>query len=151
MLTTTPAMRKMIEAWEGLMLRAYRDMVGVLTIGYGHTGSDVQAGQVITQAQADQLLSNDLHKFEVAVSGLTNGVPTSQQQFDAMVSFAFNLGSGALAGSTLLRLHRAGNFVGAAAQFQRWDHAGGVEVQGLLRRRLGEAGVYLHGSYLNGG
>lgn len=145
--TTSPAMRKLIEGWEGIRTRPYYDSVGVLTIGYGHTGPDVHLGQVITEAQADALLSNDLHKFELAVSDIVGTSSTSQQQFDALVSFAFNLGATALAGSTLIYLHRAGQFPQAAAEFPRWDQAGGKALSALLERRQGEAAVYLHGTY----
>lgn len=138
---TSLTMRKMIELWEGLRLVAYYDMVGVLTIGYGHTGSDVHQGLKITQTQADQLLTNDLHKFEIAVNHLAP--KTTQNQLDALVSFSFNLGSGALASSTLLRLHNKGDYINAAAQFKRWDHAGGIEVPALLKRREAEAVMYL--------
>lgn len=142
-MVTSQEMRARIEAWEGCRLTAYRDMVGVLTIGYGHTGADVHEGQQITAAEADQLLMSDLHRFEVAVAKLAPR--TTPGQFDALVSFAFNLGSGALQSSTLLRLHNAGDYAGAAAQFVRWDHAGGREVAGLKARRIAESQVYLGG------
>lgn len=144
---TTAAMRRMIEDWEGLVLTAYRDVVGVLTVGYGHTGSDVIPGLTITAGQADTLLSNDLHKFEVSVNAMCGEAATAQNQFDALVSFAFNLGAAALKTSTLLRLHLAGDYDGAAAEFPNWDHAGGQVVAGLLRRRQGEQAVYLNGTY----
>jgi lysozyme len=146
-LTTSAPMRAMIENWEGNELEAYQDMVGVWTIGYGHTGPDVHEGQIITQAEADQLLTNDLHSFEVAVTGLVHGSATSQQQFDAMVSFSYNLGSGALAESEVLSYHLAGNYPAAAADFSHWANAGGHQVQALLNRRNGEAAVYLNGDY----
>ena len=98
--------KKFIEEAEGLRLKAYQDSVGVWTIGYGHTDG-VKAGQVITQARAEELLSNDLERFEAAVRAIAP--KTTQGQFDAFVSFAFNLGEGALARSTLLKLHNAGN------------------------------------------
>src|ERR1700733_14853971 len=103
-LTTTPGMRVLIEGWEGCVLHAYPDPAtggDPWTIGYGHTGPDVHQGQTVTQAQADGLLVNDLHKFETAVEGMVGTAPTSQQQFDALVSFAFNLGAGRLKTSTL--------------------------------------------------
>jgi lysozyme len=145
-LTTVP-MRQMIENWEGDQLTAYRDPVGVLTIGYGHTGSDVIPGLTITEDQADVLLTNDLHKFELAVNALCGSAPTTQNQFDALVSFAFNLGAAALKTSTLLALHLAGNYPDAADEFLKWDHAGGEVLPGLLARRQGEAAVYLTGTY----
>jgi lysozyme len=146
-LNTSPQMRHMIEEWEGLRLQAYQDSVGVWTIGYGHTGPDVHEGQDITDAMADQLMSNDLHKFELAVGSMLDGAPTTQQQFDALVSFAYNLGAGALKGSSLLRLHQEGQYGLAAAQFALWCHAGGEVLEGLVKRRAGEAAVYLTGAY----
>jgi lysozyme len=150
MLTTSLQMRKLIESWEGKYLTAYYDPVHVITIGYGHTGPDVHPGQIITEVQADQLLSNDLHKFEISVTNLIANSPTNQHQFDALVSFAYNLGSGALKGSTLLKYHLSKNYVAASKEFSKWDHAGGIVLAGLLRRREGEAQVYLSGVYPNG-
>jgi len=146
-LTTSAPMRRMIEQWEGLRLQTYSDSVGVLTIGYGHTGPDVHEGQDITDTQADVLLSFDLHKFETAVSNMLDGAPTSQTQFDALVSFAYNLGAGALKSSSLLHYHQEGQYGLATAEFPKWDHAGGRVLAGLLRRRQGEAAVYLYGKY----
>lgn len=144
-MVTSAAMRSMIEGWEGLRLTAYLDAVSVLTIGYGHTGPDVRPGMMITQKQADALLASDLARFEAAVNAHAKS-PT-QGQFDAMVSFAYNLGEGALENSTLLRMHNAGNFAGAADEFLKWNHAGGQVLAGLTRRREGERAVYLNGAF----
>ncbi len=141
-MNTSATMRQMIEGWEGLRLSAYQDVVGVWTIGYGHTGG-VVPGETITQAEADTFMSNDLHTFEVAVTDYVGSAPTSQGQFDAMVSFAYNLGSGALKNSTLLKKHNAGDFQGAADEFLKWNHAGGQVLAGLTRRREGERARYL--------
>jgi len=146
-LVTSSAMRKMIEEWEGLRLEAYQDSVGVWTIGYGHTGSDVHEGYTITAGQADAILTNDLHHFELAVGDMIDGAHTTQEQFDALVSFSYNLGAGALRSSTLLKYHQAGRYEDAANEFEKWDHAGGVVLPGLRRRRSGEAEVYLNGAY----
>lgn len=146
-LTTTPQMRRMIETWEGCVLHAYQDDVGVWTIGYGHTGPEAEHGNKITQEQADNLLTHDLFFFENKVRALVGASPTTQQQFDALVSFAYNLGAGALAGSTLLKKHLGQFYAAAAAEFPKWDHAGGQVLPGLLQRRNGEAAVYLHGKY----
>lgn len=144
---TSNAMRMLIEGFEGCRLEPYQDSVGVWTIGYGHTGEDCYAGcDPISQQQADQLLAADLGRFEDAVNGMASD-QTSQQQFDAMISFAYNLGEGALRGSTLLRLHNAGDYAGAAGQFGRWNHAGGRVLAGLTRRRAAEAAVYANGNY----
>jgi lysozyme len=141
--TTSASMRQMIESFEGLRLEAYQDSVGVWTIGYGHTPS--YPDQSITKEQADSLMASDLARFESKVNGFC-GEATTQGQFDAMVSFAYNLGAGALQGSTLLRLHQSGDYPGAADQFLRWDHAGGAVLVGLTRRRKAERQVYLDAS-----
>ncbi|MGD1827322.1 Lysozyme [Chromobacterium violaceum] len=131
----------LIKQFEGFRLAAYQDMVGVWTIGYGHTGPDVKAGQTITQQQADQLLAADLEKFETGVGQLV-AVPLNANQFAALVSFSYNLGLGNLRSSTLLRLLNQGDYAGAAAQFPRWNRAGGQVVAGLTRRRLAEQALF---------
>jgi lysozyme len=139
-------MRALIGSFEGCRLQPYQDSVGVWTIGFGHTGEDVYDGcGAISQADADQLLSDDLGHFEDAVNSMCPRC--SQQQFDALVSFAYNLGEGALRGSTLRRMHNAGEHNAAAQQFGRWNHAGGRVLAGLTRRRAAEAEVYAHGNY----
>ena len=132
-LSCSPRGRALIEKFEGLRLTAYQDMVGVWTIGYGHTGPDVKAGLTITQQQAEQLLINDLARFNNGVNALVT-VKINQNQFDALISFSYNLGLGSLQQSTLLRLLNAGNFQAAADQFPRWDRAGGKEVAGAALR-----------------
>ena len=145
MQTSTP-MRHLIETWEGCRLDPYKDSVGVWTIGYGHTGTDVYDGCAsISQDEADALLARDLAYFEGHVGDLCP--VTSQQQFDALVSFTSNLGEGALSGSTLRRLHNDGDYAGAAGEFLKWDHAGGQVLAGLTRRRNGESQVYATGTY----
>ena len=145
--STSAPMRLMIESFEGLRLVQYQDSVGVWTVGFGHTGSDVYEGSdPISQETADQLLQADLQRFEDGVNGFVSD-ETSQQQFDALVSFSYNLGLGALQGSTLLRYHLAGNYPAAAGEFGRWVHAGGRVLAGLVRRRQAEAMVYAQGDY----
>lgn len=129
------------EQFEGLRLTAYQDQVGVWTIGYGHTGSDVTPGLTITAAQAQTLLAQDVRSAAACVN-LAVAVELSQQEFDALVDFVFNLGTGAFKGSTMLRHLNAGDFAGAAAQFDLWDRAGGAVVAGLLRRRQAEAAMF---------
>ena len=129
------------EKFEGVRLTAYQDQVGVWTIGYGHTGPDVVPGLTITQDQANSLLMGDVASAAAAVNRLVT-VPLNQDQFDALVDFVFNLGVGNFQSSTLLRELNASSFADAAAQFERWDRAGGVEVAGLLRRRQGEAQLF---------
>jgi lysozyme len=132
----------LIESFEGCELTAYQDVAGVWTIGYGHTGSDVHPGQTITQQEATTLLMSDVHGFEVAVNNLVAHNVTPNQ-FAALVSFAYNVGSGALAGSTLLRDLNAGDIAGAADQFLQWTLAGGTPQAGLLRRRQAERNLFL--------
>ena len=129
------------EQFEGLRLTAYQDSVGVWTIGYGHTGSDVHPGLTITQMDAEALLLQDVSTSARCVNQLVT-ITLSQNEFDALVDFVFNLGKGAFAGSTLLKDLNAGDIAGAVGEFQKWDHAGGRVLAGLLQRRLGEASLF---------
>jgi len=131
----------MTKQFEGCVLTAYQDQVGVWTIGYGHTGRGVVSGLGITQDQAAAFLASDIAGVATFVNQAVT-VPLQQNQFDALVDFAFNLGRAALAGSTLLKEVNAGNFAGAAGQFPLWDHAGGQVVAGLLRRRNAEQAMF---------
>lgn len=131
-----------IRQHEGCRLRAYADVGGIFTCGWGSTGSDIHADTVWSQEQADARLEQDVARFETAVASLVKVVITDNQMA-ALVSFAFNLGVHALATSTLLRLLNNGDKLGAAAQYVRWDRAGGVEVPGLLKRRHDEADLFL--------
>lgn len=132
---------ELIKKYEGLRLEAYLCPAGVWTIGFGTT-KGVKNGDKITQQAAEKLLADDLSKFEIGVTCSVT-VPLSQNQFDALVSFAYNVGLGALRSSTLLRLLNAGDYKGAAAQFKRWNKAGGKELAGLTRRRADEAALFL--------
>lgn len=129
------------EQFEGLRLTAYQDQVGVWTIGYGHTGPDVTPGLTVTAAQAQALLAQDVRSAAACVNTVV-AVQLTQQEFDALVDFVFNLGAGAFKGSTMLRNLNAGDFTNAAAQFDLWDRAGGAVVAGLLRRRQAEAAMF---------
>ncbi|POA98395.1 muraminidase [Chromobacterium sinusclupearum] len=131
----------LIKQFEGLKLTAYQDSVGVWTIGYGHTGPDVRAGLTISNSQADQLLRLDLQRFEQGVSNLVKAV-INQNQFDALISFSYNLGLGNLQSSTLLRLLNQGDYQAAAGQFHLWNKAGGKVLPGLTRRRLAEQALF---------
>lgn len=124
------------EQFEGCRLVAYQDVRGVWTIGYGHT-SGVHAGMTCTQAQAEQWLLEDIEYAANAVKHYVT-VALTQGEFDALVDFVFNVGVGNFAGSTLLRKLNAGDYAGAAHEFERWDMAGGKHVAGLLRRRIAE-------------
>ena len=130
--------------FEGLKLTAYEDCAGVWTIGYGHTGADVHEGRTITEAEADALLKNDVKTAVACVSRAVTAEIT-QEQFDALVDFCFNMGERRLLGSTLLRYVNAGNLNGAGAQFGMWVHAGGKVQPGLVKRREAEARMFCGG------
>lgn len=125
---------------EGLRLKAYVCPAGVLTIGYGSTGSHVKPGMVITAEQAEALLKDDLRRFEDGVAKLAK--VATDNQFSAMVSFAFNVGLEALKTSTLLRKHNEGDHAGAKAEFGKWVRGGGKVLPGLVTRRADEADLY---------
>lgn len=134
----------LIKLFEGLSLTPYLCPSGVLTIGYGHTGPDVQHGQRINEAQAEIILKKDLARFESAVLSLVK-IPLNQHQFDALVSFTFNCGIGALGESTLLKRLNAGeNPINVAKEeFPRWNKGeGGKVLEGLTRRRLAEVELF---------
>lgn len=130
----------LIKKFEGLELKAYKDSVGILTIGYGHTHG-VKAGDAITGQQADAFLREDVQVAELAVN--TNvKVKLTQGQFDALMSFVFNLGSGNFVKSTLLKKLNAGDYAGAADEFGRWINAGGKPLTGLIKRRAAEREMF---------
>ncbi|ATY33999.1 lysozyme [Sphingomonas psychrotolerans] len=112
------------------------------TIGWGTTGADIKPGVIWTQQQCDDRLAADITSFAARVSALLDGAQTSQHQFDALVSFAYNVGVGNLSSSTLLRLHKAGDFADAQQQFGRWNKAAGKVLPGLTTRRAAEAALY---------
>lgn len=127
-----------LKEFEGLRLEAYQDAAGVWTIGYGHTGKDVRKGDRISEYWATDLLMRDLQRFIEAVDELN--VARTQGQFDALVSFAFNLGIGRLKSSTLLKVIReGGSHAQIRREFKRWVYAGGRRLKGLERRREWEA------------
>lgn len=135
---------QLTESFEGCQLTAYQDIRGVWTIGYGHTGADVYAGLTITQDEAATLLIHDMARAELAVNTYVDA-PINQAEFDALVDFVFNVGANAFKGSTLLRLLNANDYAGAAGEFDKWDHAAGQVVAGLLRRRQAEAAEFEQG------
>ena len=134
---------ELIKEFEGCRLTSYVCPAGVLTIGYGSTGPHVKEGLTITPKEATDLLAKDLTRFEDAVNGLVK-VPMTQGQFDALVSFAFNCGIGALQESTLLRLLNKEDYVAAAAQFDRWVMGPNGPLPGLVRRRDAEEALFRH-------
>ena len=136
----------LIKEFEGCKLTAYQDSVGVWTIGYGWTqpldGKPIRAGMTIKQETAERLLKTGLVSYESDVSRLVK-VGLTQGQFDALVSFTYNLGARSLSTSTLLRKINAGDYAGAADQFLRWNKAGGKVLKGLTRRREAERALFL--------
>jgi lysozyme len=136
--------RKLTESFEGLRLVAYQDQGGIWTVGYGHTGPEVHDGYTITAAQADQLLAHDVTTAENAVKRFVT-VALTQNEFDAMVDLAFNIGAGNFLKSTLLRLVNQNNFAAAADQFARWNKVSGKVNAGLARRRMSEEELFEQG------
>lgn len=140
----------LIHSFESLKLNSYRDPGSrnglPITNGWGTTvdenGEPIPLGAVWTREKADRLFARDLAKFSQKVAALLGSAPTTQNQFDALVSFAYNVGTGALADSTLLRKHKAGDFAGAKAEFARWNKNDGKVLNGLTKRRAAEAGLY---------
>lgn len=115
---------------------------GTLTIGWGHTGADVHPGQMITQAEADAILAHDLGPYEIAVNNMvTHNI--NPNQFSALVDFAYNEGSGALAHSSLLAKLNAGDVQGAANVFAEYDIGNGAVLAGLVKRRAQERALFL--------
>jgi len=143
---TSQAGIALIKNFEGLRLQAYQDIAGIWTIGYGST-KDVRRGDTCTEAEAVQMLADDLKPFEAAVGKAIGKAKTRQAQFDAMVSLAYNIGSGNFARSTVLRDHVAGLYPQAANAFRMWNKATVrgqlVVVNGLTRRREIERNLYL--------
>lgn len=138
----------LVARFEGLRLAPYKDSVGVATVGYGSTyyedGTPVtMADPPITEAHATALLTSTLAKTALRVDELLPFFTARDNARAALYSFAYNLGVGALAGSTLLKKLRAGDAAGAAAEFVKWNHAGGVVVAGLTKRRQVEAALFL--------
>ncbi|WP_100134973.1 lysozyme [Enterobacter hormaechei] len=136
----------LIKQFEGCKLTAYQDSVGVWTIGYGWTqpvdGKPIRAGMTIKQETAERLLKTGLVSYESDVSRLVK-VSLTQGQFDALVSFTYNLGARSLSTSTLMRKLNAGDYAGAADEFLRWNKAGGKVLNGLARRREAERALFL--------
>lgn len=110
------------------------------TIGWGATGKGIRRGTIWTQAECDARLERDLTRHAAEVARAIGPAPTSQHQFDALVSFHYN--TGAIARATLTKLHKTGDFEGATAEFGKWIHAGGKRLNGLARRRAAEAALY---------
>ncbi|MBB5074456.1 lysozyme, partial [Bartonella callosciuri] len=142
----------LIKQWEGLRLNAYKDAIGVWTIGYGHTNSAgkpfVHKGMTITEPQAEELLCQDLQQFENAVEQAVI-VSLTEEQFAALVSFCYNVGIKAFCKSTLLKKLNNGDYEAVPAELQKWTKAGGKRLQGLVHRRAAETGLWAKGSYVS--
>lgn len=143
--TTSQVGVDLIKKYEGLRTTAYLDPVGVPTIGYGHiktvTKADVTNKKTITAKQAEDLLREELPEYEGYVRSAVK-VPLNQNQFDALVSFTYNLGNGNLNKSTLLKKLNKSDYKGAQAEFAQWNKAGGKVLAGLVTRRADEAKLF---------
>ena len=132
----------LIKKFEGCELEAYQDSVGVWTIGYGHT-KEVKEGNKINQDEAEHLLQEEMPEYEGYINEMVN-VPLAQNQFDALCSWVFNLGSGNLSSSTLLKKLNNSEYDEVPAQIRRWNKAGGKVLDGLIRRREAEALMFMN-------
>tara|TARA_R100000234_G_C4943136_1_gene153823 strand:+ start:364 stop:792 length:429 start_codon:yes stop_codon:yes gene_type:complete len=130
----------LIKHFEGCELNAYKCPAGVWTIGYGHI-KGVSEGMSITQEQAEQMLLDELKEYENYINELVV-VDLSQNQFDALVSWVYNLGPANLQSSTLLKVLNSGDYSGVPAQIERWNKAGGKVLEGLIRRREAESALF---------
>jgi lysozyme len=131
----------MIKSFEGCVLEAYLCPAGIWTIGYGHT-EGVTDGDVWTQEQADDALIPDSNSIAAEPVNRLVTVPLTQNQFDALSDFTYNLGQGNLSSSTLLKLLNQGDYAGAQDQFQYWNLCDGEPSEGLTRRRTAEADLF---------
>ena len=131
----------LIQKFEGCELEAYKCPADVWTIGYGHTKGVVE-GMKITKEEAEQMLIDELHEYENYINKYVN-VALSQNQFDALVSWVYNLGPANLTASTMLKVLNNGEYEEVPAQMKRWNKAGGKVLDGLVRRREAEALLYL--------
>lgn len=140
-MTTSQRGIDLIKEFEGFRTHAYQDMGGVWTVGYGTTrGVDPHA--VVTPAEAESLMRRDLGHIEGVITSCVK-VPLTQDQFDALACFAYNVGPGNLTTSTLLKKLNAGDPTGAANEFLKWNHVGQQVVAGLTARRSAERDLFL--------
>lgn len=124
----------LIPSLEGVEYKPYRDVVGVLTVCYGHTGADIIPGKIYTEAECKAMLNKDLVPFARSVERSVK-VPTSEYQKVALISFSYNVGVKAFESSTLLKRLNAGDSAGACDEMRRWNRAGGKVWKGLINRR----------------
>lgn len=136
----------LIKDFEGVRYKPYRDPVGIATVCYGHTGKDVDAalilGTVYTPAQCDAILVEDIRVHRAGLNKCVR-VTLNENQWDALTSFAFNLGVAKACGSTLVRYVNAGRFYSASLEFPKWNKAGGTVLRGLSRRREAERALFV--------
>lgn len=133
-----------IKQWEGWSEKAYQDAAGKWTVGYGQTGPHITPHTSISREQGEAYLASHVEEVEQALEELI-GVPLTQPQWDAVVSFSYNVGVRAFANSTLLRKLNTGNMKGAAKEFTRWVYAGGLPLRGLVLRRQAEKKLFEEG------
>lgn len=138
---TSEAGIETLKELEGVRHKAYLDTGGVWTNGAGHTGPDVYEGQIVDDNQINQWLKDDVAEAEDAVNRLVT-VPLTQNQYDALVSFVYNLGEGQFKKSTLLRRLNAKDYEGARNEFKRWVYDNGKLIAGLVKRRYAEAEMF---------
>lgn len=132
----------LIKQFEGCVLTAYKDAVGIWTIGYGHTGKDVHEGLTIDSDAANAILAVDLNKFETGVDECLTNREVSDAQFSALVCFAFNAGLANLNSSHLINYVNSGDYSSAVAEFGKWNHARKQVLVGLTKRRAAEAALF---------
>ena len=130
----------LIKKFEGCELEAYQCSAGVWTIGYGHT-KDIVEGMTISKEQAEEMLVDELHEYENYINKYVT-VALSQNQFDALVSWVYNLGPANLKASTMLKVLNKGQYEEVPAQMKRWNKASGKVLEGLIRRREAEACLF---------
>lgn len=153
MLSPSPHCKALIAQFEGCAermadgrYRAYPDPGtggAPWTIGFGATGPNIGKGTIWTLAQCEAQFDAHIAQMAGYVRRLLGAAPTTQNQFDALVALAYNIGPGNLADSTLLKLHVVGNYKGAAAEWPKWNKSGGKVLAGLTRRRAAEAQLYV--------
>ena len=130
-----------IKGWERRRLVSYQDLRGIWTIGWGHTGKDVTPGLIITRERADSLFDIDLIATENVIADFVD-IALAQNEYDALVSFVYNIGRGRFAGSTLLDQLNRGNRTQAVSELLRWHYCDKKDVEGLVRRRKAEADMF---------
>lgn len=134
---------ELIKQFEGCHLKAYKDAVGIWTIGWGTTGPGIQDGLVISQSTADSMLKAHIQDIALDLTDLLKPKSLKQHQFDALVCFIYNIGLGAFKKSTMLALIKRDKMAEAASEFDRWVKAGGKELPGLVRRRKAEKELFI--------